>query len=348
MVSKRIYVIIAIVIATWVILNGISYFLSYYSFSSFNQINEDVVSIHDSVSMASLVQHKIVSFYMETGKFPTNNKALGIGSPESFGRRAVSKIAVGPEGIIEISLRNIVSENASIFLKPYLTYTGIGNDIDWQCFSYTVTQAHFDRSPLSRSCEHIQDDLPPSPPPRPSWAVTNSENLILAIHKKRRAVILRMLREGIDVNKPANGELPLQAAIEENDYKIFKQLIDAGADKNVLLTNRNNISLLMFAAAKKRISRSIIDILLIEKVDFTLQDSEGRTVLMYAAMGDNHYLTRLLIKAGVNIDIVDNHGKTAATYAKEKGGVNSSSYRALMNKHDLNSEFIYVLPDINK
>ena len=110
MVSKRIYVIIAIVIATWVILNGISYFLSYYSFSSFNQINEDVVSIHESVSMASLVQHKIVSYYMETGKFPVNNEELGIGVPETFGRRAVSKITVGPEGIIEISLKNIVSK----------------------------------------------------------------------------------------------------------------------------------------------------------------------------------------------------------------------------------------------
>ena len=103
----------------------------------------------------------------------------------------------------------------------------------------------------------------------------------------------------------------------------------------------------MYASARKNASRSLIDMLLKKNTDFTLKDSEGRTVLMYAAMGDNHYLTKLLIEAGVNIDTVDNYGKTAAAYALENGGANSSSYRALMRKQDLNAEFIYVLPDLN-
>ncbi|MBT7953260.1 MAG: ankyrin repeat domain-containing protein [Gammaproteobacteria bacterium] len=343
MVSKRFLVIIASVIIAWLLLNGMNYRL----ISSFNQINEDVVSIYDSISTASLLQYKIVNFYMEMGRFPISNEELGIGAPETFNRRATSKITIGPEGIIEVSLKDIVDEKASIFLKPYLSYTGIGSEIDWQCFSYTVTQDHFDHGPLSQSCVYRQNNLPPPPPSQPSWAVTNSENFILAIHRKRRAVILRMLREGIDVNTPVNDELPMQAAIDENDYKIAKILIDAGADTNALLKNKKNMSLLMYASARKNASRSLIDMLLKKNTDFTLKDSEGRTVLMYAAMGDNHYLTKLLIEAGVNIDTVDNYGKTAAAYALENGGANSSSYRALMRKQDLNAEFIYVLPDLN-
>ena len=342
MFSKRISVVMAILIITWIIL----YLISYYSASSFNRINKDVVSIYDSLSIASLLQHKIISFYMETGSFPVSNEELGVGAPESFGRHAVSKITIGSEGIIEISLKNIVNKNASIFLKPYLTYTGIGNGIDWQCFSYTVTQEHFDRGPLSGSCVYRQDNLPPPLSSEPGWAITNSENFILAIRNKRRALILNMLREGIDVNLPVKGELPLQAAIDENDFKTVKLLFDAGVDINVVLTNQSNMSLLMFAAARKNISRSIIDILLKGNIDFTLQDNEGRTLLMHAAMADNHYLTKLLIEAGINIELVDNYGRTAAAYALENGGVNSSSYRALMKKHDLNAEFIYILPNI--
>ena len=211
MVSKRFLVIIASVIIAWLLLNGMNYRL----ISSFNQINEDVVSIYDSISTASLLQYKIVNFYMEMGRFPISNEELGIGAPETFNRRATSKITIGPEGIIEVSLKDIVDEKASIFLKPYLSYTGIGSEIDWQCFSYTVTQDHFDHGPLSQSCVYRQNNLPPPPPSQPSWAVTNSENFILAIHRKRRAVILRMLREGIDVNTPVNDELPMQAAIDE-------------------------------------------------------------------------------------------------------------------------------------
>ena len=341
MISKKVLVIIVTVILTCLLLNGISYRF----YSSYNQINEDVISLYESVSTASLLQHKIVSFYMETGRFPISNRDLGVGEPETFGKRAISKITIGAEGVIEISLQKLVTENDSIFLKPYLSYTGIGSEIDWQCFSYTVTQAHFDHGPLSRSCVYRQNKLPPPSPSQPSWVVTNSENFILAIHKKRRALILHMLGEGIDVNMLVNGELPLQAAIEENDYKIVKILIEAGANTNSLL--KNNMSLLMFASARKNISKSIIDMLLRGNTDFTRKDSEGRTVLMYAAMVDNYYLTKLIIEAGVNIELVDNYGKPAAAYALENGGPNSSSYSALIRKQDLDAEFIYVLPEVN-
>jgi ankyrin repeat protein/pilin len=341
MLIKKFLKLLGIALLIWIIFYGPSY-LQYYSIEK-NHV--EIGQLFESLTVVNPLKRKVSSYYREYGEFPESNKILGVGTAETFAQINVSKVQIGSEGLIEIVFKNVIEDQSSIFFKPYISYSGVGSEVGWQCYSFSIGQSYLDQ--LRSSCEYRKDKTPPTPPQPPAWAVSNSENLINAIHRKRRGMVLHIINEGINVNAEGNGQLPLQAAIEENNLDIVESLIDVNADVKARISNQLNMTMLMLAASKKNINPNIISLLLKHGADISSQDDDGRTALMHAARVDNPYVISTLINKGADIKIEDKKGNTAANHALNNRSRKSSSYYKLTNELDKNKDIIYVLPNLD-
>ncbi len=339
MLIKRIVKLIAIALFFWIVLYGPSY-LQYYSIE---KTQVELGDLLESTTVASSLKYKIASYYKENGKFPRDNESLAVGAPETFAQSKVSKVLIGPGGRIEISLNDVIVEKSSIYYKPYISYSGVGSEVNWQCYSFSIEQSYLDQS--RSGCEYRKDKTHPGSPQPPPWAVANSENLINAIYRKRRGMVLHFLNEGINVNVKGNGQLPLQVAIEENNLDIVEALINENANVHARISNQKNMTMLMFAASKKRINSNIINLLLKKGADIRFQDDDGLTALMHAARVDNSHVVTILMQNGADINMVDNRGNTAVNHALSSGSNKSTSYYKLTKDLDKNKDIIYILPD---
>jgi len=116
-------------------------------------------------------------------------------------------------------------------------------------------------------------------------SASDVEALYEAAGDGKATQVAALLKSGVNANeRTRNGSYALNAAAVENETDAIKILLDHGADPNV-------------------------------------RNSQGDTPLICAIKyaGGKAATVELLVKAGTNLDIRDNKGKTALDYAKAKG-----------------------------
>lgn len=144
-----------------------------------------------------------------------------------------------------------------------------------------------------------------------------SSPLITATRKENLPVIKKLLKRGVDVNRPApNGWTPLKSAAHQGNLEIVKALLDAGADPNI--ADDTNYTPLMNAVSGEH--EDIVKLLLKFHADPNIQGGEnpadddwepGRTALMDAAFSGNLSIARELLKQGANPNLLNSAGRTA-------------------------------------
>ena len=141
--------------------------------------------------------------------------------------------------------------------------------------------------------------------------------LITATRNEHVVLIKKLLKRGVDVNRPAqNGWTPLKSAAQQGNLDIVKVLLDAGADPNI--ADNTNYTPLMNAVSGEH--EDIVKLLLKFSADPNVQSGEnpedgdwepGRTALMDAAVSGNVLIARELLKQGANPNLLNSKGRTA-------------------------------------
>ena len=141
--------------------------------------------------------------------------------------------------------------------------------------------------------------------------------LYTATRKENLAVIKKLLKRGVDVNRRTpNGWTPLKSAAQQGCLEIVKVLVEAGADPNI--ADDTNYTPLMNAVSGEH--EDIVKILLKFNADPNIQSGEnpedddweaGRSALMDAAVSGNVAIARELLKSGANPNLLNSKGRTA-------------------------------------
>jgi len=138
-----------------------------------------------------------------------------------------------------------------------------------------------------------------------------------ATRKGNLAVIKKLLKHGVDVNRPSgNLWTPLKSAAQQGNLDIVKVLLDGGADPNI--ADNTNYTPLMNAVSGEH--EDIVKLLLKFRADPNIQSGEnpddddweaGRTALMDAAVSGNLSIARELLKQGADPNLLNTSGRTA-------------------------------------
>ncbi|KAF8818834.1 hypothetical protein IHI24_000068 [Rickettsia endosymbiont of Cardiosporidium cionae] len=141
-----------------------------------------------------------------------------------------------------------------------------------------------------------------------------------------------LIKEGVDINSyDSEGYNSLMFAIMQNKIDIVKYLIDNNIDINFQkmkyrrfkLLNKDAIYPTALMIAVRYSNLEAVDLLLSKSADINLQDSLGRTALIYAITEDKLEdevgikILKLLLDHGANKNIKDSNNQTAMDLAKK-------------------------------
>lgn len=145
-------------------------------------------------------------------------------------------------------------------------------------------------------------------------------DLFEAIKRGDHMQVQRHINQAIDPNQRDELGRPLLIlAVMNNRLEIVRMLLRSGADPN---TSYENIPALMFAATSNRCSQDIVDALLAARADPNGEASLTRsTPLLEAAAYGNYKCVDSLLKAGANVDAVNEMNAGAAYHAALGGNV---------------------------
>ena len=85
----------------------------------------------DALNRAAMLKLALSEYYVSTGKWPANAQQAGLGAGESFAGGAVSRIEVGPNGAIIVTLNDTLAAGARIRLQPDANLQS--GTINWRC-----------------------------------------------------------------------------------------------------------------------------------------------------------------------------------------------------------------------
>ncbi|MCL1983699.1 MAG: ankyrin repeat domain-containing protein [Clostridiales bacterium] len=174
--------------------------------------------------------------------------------------------------------------------------------------------------------------------------------LVASCEKGDLGISEYLVEQGADVNKCIPSGSPLIAAIRENHSDIIRFLLENGADPNLendflgatpmhvaaqyaslysldtlveyggdirSTTNAGETTLIWAASLPGGGSRNIVNYLINHSVETNAQDRAGKTALIHASeVGTSAGVVEALLKAGVDVSIVDCEGRKAVDYAR--------------------------------
>lgn len=160
--------------------------------------------------------------------------------------------------------------------------------------------------------------------------ISNSTALSNAIRENNIEVINFLIKNDMNINSLNYGMTPLMEAAFERKLLSLKELIKYNADINK--PNKKGETALFFAVrfrnsveARRKIRGESIDLqqavtnsLLRAGADVDVKDNKGKTPLIHAAEFGHHETVELLINSGANIQEKDNNNMTALAYAKDR------------------------------
>jgi len=177
-----------------------------------------------------------------------------------------------------------------------------------------------------------------------NYSFNKFEELLFDLKTKNKKNIINNInknRQSIQAYLGANGELK---TIEyfvylikniilstENNFKIIKKVLNHEVFKNVLEVFRNSDILINACKTKNKLA---IKWLLTMKINYCVQDENGKTALMYAAQDPKlSFAVKQFILDKDCVNISDDNGNNALFYAVN----NKQSFKAILNSNiDLN------------
>ena len=130
-----------------------------------------------------------------------------------------------------------------------------------------------------------------------------SKEATLIAAAKRGGNVKDIIKSGVDINGlDIDGNTALMYAVKERYIVITKQLLEAGADTNII-SRTFGYTALMLATTMK-----LIDLLLKFGANKNSQDNAGNTIIM-RNLKVNRWMIIPLIERGLDVDIKNNKGE---------------------------------------
>lgn len=149
-----------------------------------------------------------------------------------------------------------------------------------------------------------------------SLSVEDSDILVdkvfmTAVKKKNYEKVKEMLDNDAAINyKDSNNLVALAYALDNEDRRMFKLLVENGANTKKIILNKS--SLLIFYVSMKKFM--LIEDIIETGVDINFQDRLGMTALMHSIEKENINAINLLLKHNANKELTDFSGKTIFDY----------------------------------
>ena len=149
-----------------------------------------------------------------------------------------------------------------------------------------------------------------------SLSVEDSDILVdkvfmTAVKKKNYKKVEEMLDNDAAINyKDSNNLVALAYALDNEDRRMFKLLVENGANTKKVILNKS--SLLIFYVSMKKFM--LIEDIIETGVDINFQDRLGMTALMHSIEKENINAINLLLKHNANKELTDFSGKTIFDY----------------------------------
>ncbi len=159
-----------------------------------------------------------------------------------------------------------------------------------------------------------------------------------AIESGHQTEIEKLIKEGVDVNYPFEGEYPLIASAFKADSKTLQKLINAGAEVNVV--NKDGYTHLSKACYCSSM-KDKVKILLKNGADPNLYGYTS-IPLLNAVKEEQEDICKLLIKKGAQVNVKDVYGKSPISEASINGYINIVEL-LLKNGADLTLEAALLL-----
>ena len=132
-----------------------------------------------------------------------------------------------------------------------------------------------------------------------------------AVKKKNYEKVKEMLDNDAAINyKDSNNLVALAYALDNEDRRMFKLLVENGANTKKIILNKS--SLLIFYVSMKKFM--LIEDIIETGVDINFQDRLGMTALMHSIEKENINAINLLIKHNADKELTDFSGKTIFDY----------------------------------
>jgi Ankyrin repeats (3 copies)/Ankyrin repeat len=147
--------------------------------------------------------------------------------------------------------------------------------------------------------------------------------LMLAISSAAKpSVVDALVKGGADVNRAAEGMLPLNFALTLRHYGIAGYLLDHGANVNgadPLLGATPLIEYVMsFQKSGDAEARAMLKRLLDKGADVNARDPSGATALRWAVIAGQHDMVQALLDAGADPTLANHKGDTPLMWAERK------------------------------
>ncbi|MHB1947219.1 MAG: ankyrin repeat domain-containing protein [Gammaproteobacteria bacterium] len=186
-----------------------------------------------------------------------------------------------------------------------------------------IPLAYFDMFDEDSQYEMIDKLIPIVPASVINDSTSETTLLLHATSTKNNKLLEKLLKvPGINLNEINHENLTaLLTAVWIENREGVKLLVDAKADVNILCKNRSNfpswVSPLLFAVYKKN-KTMIRDLLTSETVNVDIQDKNGTTPLMQAALGGDENIVKMLLEAKANPDQTRPDGFNALYFAGQE------------------------------
>ena len=132
-----------------------------------------------------------------------------------------------------------------------------------------------------------------------------------AVKKKNYKKVQEMLDNDAAINyKDSNNLVALAYALDNEDRRMFKLLVENGANIKKIILNKS--SLLIFYVSMKKFM--LIEDIIETGIDINFQDRLGMTALMHSIEKENINAINLLIKHNADKELTDFSGKTVFDY----------------------------------